>query len=61
LPPSGPEKYTAILVIVDKLTKYVLIIPTHNELSQEGFARFFVERVVNVYGMPERIIAARDK
>jgi uncharacterized membrane protein len=61
LPPSGPEKYTAILVIVDKLTKYALIIPTHNELSQEGFTCFFMERVANVYRMPERIIADRDK
>jgi hypothetical protein len=59
--PSGPEKYTAILVIVEKLTKYALIIPTHNGLSQEGFTRFFMERVANVYGMPERIVADRDK
>ncbi|KAK7042774.1 hypothetical protein R3P38DRAFT_2768273 [Favolaschia claudopus] len=61
LPPSGKEKFTAVLVIVDKLTKYALMIPTYNELKQEGFARFFVERVANVYGLPERIIADRDK
>jgi hypothetical protein len=61
LPPSGNEKYTAILVIVDKLIKYAIIIPTHNQLSQEGFAKLFVERVVNVYGLLERIVCDRDK
>jgi hypothetical protein len=30
LPPSGPEKYTAILVIIDKLTKYTIIVPIYN-------------------------------
>ena len=61
LPPSGQEQYTAILVIVDKLTKFALFIPTHDTLTQEGFARLFVERIVHVYGMPRRIIADRDK
>ncbi|GLB45097.1 hypothetical protein LshimejAT787_2000020 [Lyophyllum shimeji] len=61
LSPSGDLKYTAVLVIVDKLTKYALFIPTHEELSQEGFAKIFVERVANVYGLPERIIADRDR
>jgi hypothetical protein len=61
LPVSGKEKFTAILVIVDKLTRYALMIPTHNNLSQEGFAKIFVNRVVNVYGFPECIICDRDK
>jgi hypothetical protein len=61
LPPSGEQGYTAILVIVDKLTKFAIIIPTHSTLTQEGFAKFFVERVVNVYGLPEVIISDRDK
>jgi hypothetical protein len=61
LPPSGDEKFTAILVIVDKLTKYAIIVPTYNQLSQEGFAKIFVERVVNIFGLPERIICDRDK
>ena len=52
LPPSGQEQYTAILVIVDKLTKFALFIPTHDTLSQEGFAKLFVERIVHVYSMP---------
>jgi hypothetical protein len=50
-----------ILVIVDKLTKYTIIVPTHDGLMQEGFAQIFVERVANVDGLPERIIVDRDK
>jgi len=51
----------AVLVIMDKLTKFALFIPTHDLLTQEDFAKLFVERVVHVYGMPHRIIVDRDK
>lgn len=61
LPPSGQEQYTTVLVIVDKLTKFRLFIPTHDTLTQEGFTKLFVERVVHMYGMPHRIIADRDR
>jgi hypothetical protein len=61
LPPSGKEKFTAILVIVDKLTRFSVMVPTHTNLVQEGFMAFFVERVVNVFGMPEHIISDCDK
>ena len=61
LPASGEQGFTVILVIVDKLTKFAIIIPTHSTLSQEGFAKLFVEKVVNVYGLPEVIISDRDK
>ena len=61
LPPLGEERYTAILIIMDKLTKFGLFIPMHNTLTQEGFTKLFVERVVHVYGMPHRIITDRDK
>jgi len=52
--------FTAILVIVDKLTKYVLYIPTKNELKQEGFADLFLEHVVRRFGLPLEMIADRD-
>ena len=52
--------FTAILVVVDKLTKYVLYIPTKNELKQEGFADLFLEHVVRRFGLPLEMIADRD-
>jgi hypothetical protein len=37
LPPSGSEKFTAILVIVDKLTKYAIIVLTyHRKVSPKS-------------------------
>ena len=61
LPPSGKEGYTAVLVVVCKLTKFAIIIAAHDTLDRDGFARLFVERVVNIFGLPDRIIADRDK
>jgi len=61
LPALGEQGYTSILVIVDKLTKFAIIIPTHSTLSQEGFPKLFVGRVVNVYGLPEVIILDRAR
>lgn len=61
LPPSGEGKYTAVLVMVCKLTKFAIIIGTHETLDQDGFAQLFIKRVVNIFGLPDRIIADRDK
>lgn len=48
-----------VLVVVDKLTKFAIIVLTHNELNHEGFAKLFVERVLNIFGLPNRLIAGR--
>jgi hypothetical protein len=61
LPPSSSEHYTAILVMVDKLMKFAIVMPTHNTLTQEGFVQLFVTKVINVYGLLLRIIADRDR
>ncbi|KAJ8495303.1 hypothetical protein ONZ45_g12913 [Pleurotus djamor] len=61
LPPSGEEKFSAVLVIVDKLTKYALFTPTYDSLDQVGFAKLFIAKVINVFGLPSRIICDRDK
>jgi hypothetical protein len=58
LPKSGG--FDAVLVIVDKLTKYVQYIPTTSSLKQEGFAKLFVENVVLKYGIPRQMISDRD-
>lgn len=61
LPPSGPENFTAILVVVCKLTKYGIALPTHDTMNKEEFAKVFVREVVSKYGLPRRIISDRDK
>jgi hypothetical protein len=54
------EGYDAVLVIVDKLTKYVHYVPTHSSLKQEGFAKLFVEEIAYKHGIPLKMIADRD-
>jgi hypothetical protein len=54
------DGYDAVLVIVDKLTKYVQYIPTTSNLKQDGFARLFLEHVVYKYGIPRQMISDRD-
>jgi hypothetical protein len=61
LPPLGKQKFTATLAIMDKLMRFAVIIPTHTNLMQEGFTTFFMERVVDIFGMLEHIISDRDK
>ncbi|KAG5220626.1 retrotransposon nucleocapsid protein [Salix suchowensis] len=61
LPESGTERFTAVLAFVDKLTKFAILVPTFNSLDQVGFASHFITKIVNIYGLPTRIICDRDK
>jgi RNase H-like domain found in reverse transcriptase/Integrase zinc binding domain len=51
------EGHNAILVIMDKLTKFVQYIPTTLNLKQEGFAKLFVQHLILRYGLPRQMIA----
>jgi hypothetical protein len=46
------EGHDAVLVIVDKLTKFVQYIPTSLNLKQDGFTKLFIQNVVLKYGLP---------
>jgi hypothetical protein len=54
------DGYTAILVIVDRLSKHAQFIPTIFKLKKEGFAHLFVKHVACRYGLPDSIFADRD-
>ncbi|GJF00793.1 hypothetical protein PsYK624_170940 [Phanerochaete sordida] len=54
------EGFNAIWVVVDRLTKYVLFVPTTSGLLAEGFAELFVKNVACKFGIPEYIITDRD-
>lgn len=55
------KKYDAILVIVDRYTKYALYIPTQKRLSGDQLANLFLEKVFKDYGMPNGIVSDRAK
>jgi Integrase zinc binding domain len=52
--------FSAILVIVDKLTKYGIFIATKKQINEVETAQLFVNRVVVPYGVPRGIITDRD-
>lgn len=58
--PETLNGYTAILVVVDKLTKMVRLIPTTVSVTGEGTARLYIDHVWKHQGVPERIISDRD-
>ena len=54
------QESDVILVVVDKLTKYVVYVPMVTTLSQEGFATLFINHIVQQFGLPLEMIADRD-
>jgi hypothetical protein len=54
------EGYNAVLVMVDKLTKFVKLIPTTTKLDEQGTAEMFFKEIVSQYGLPKQIITDRD-
>jgi transposase InsO family protein len=50
----------AILVVVDRLSKYVILIPCSETMKAEGLIQTLTERVVADRGFPEEIVADRD-
>ena len=54
------DEYNAIWVVVDRLAKFVLFVPTTTGLTTEGFAWLFVVHVLCKYGLPDAIITDKD-
>ena len=58
LPPSS-SSYTAILVIVDHMTKQGLFIPTHNTITSQQLVQLFVLHVFSKHGIPSHVTSDR--
>jgi len=58
--PLTKAGFTAILVVVDKLSKMVHFIPTTIQVTGEETARLYRDHVVKLHGWPERIVSDRD-
>jgi hypothetical protein len=50
--PITGVKYNNILVIVDRLTKYVIIILVQKDIIVEKFAYVLLDRLFRNYGIP---------
>src|SRR6184192_685481 len=51
--------HDAILVVVDRLSKRVHLIPTSSDVESAGIARLFLDRVWKLHGLPEVVIYDR--
>ncbi|SOV08098.1 uncharacterized protein UDID_17285 [Ustilago sp. UG-2017a] len=57
LPPSSD--FTAILVVVNRLTKMAIFVPTTNELDAPKLAKLFLRHVYSKHGLPTSIVSDR--
>ena len=58
--PKTKRGNTAIVVFVDRMTKWISVTPTVLEITAEGLARIFRDEVFRHFGMPTSIISDRD-
>src|SRR4051812_1889615 len=58
--PTTKNQFNGIMVIVDKLTKFISITPIKMTFSAEDITRLFFEKIVSRFGMQEIIISNRD-
>jgi hypothetical protein len=59
--PLTSAGHNALMVIVDKLTKYAILIPCKTTCTAVMAAQLFVKYVWCSHGLPKRIISDRDK
>jgi hypothetical protein len=54
------ENHDAVMVIVDKLTKLVMFIPTRTDMDTVETAEKFFSNLYRWFGVPKKIISDRD-
>jgi hypothetical protein len=54
------DHYNAIVVVVDRLTKYAHFVPIKHPYTAQGIARVFLDNIVKLHGLPRAIITDRD-
>jgi hypothetical protein len=58
--PRTRRGHDAILTLVDRMIKFLVIMPTTIAVTAEGTAELFFNNVFKRFGMPESIINDRD-
>lgn len=58
--PVTKTRYNAILVIVDRLTKWAYFIPCNKKIGAEGCAHLFLRYIFAHHRMPKELITDRD-
>ncbi|WVZ51461.1 hypothetical protein U9M48_002607 [Paspalum notatum var. saurae] len=55
------QNCTSILVVVDRFTKVAHFIPLHHPFTAKDIARYFLDNVVKLHGVPISIVTDRDR
>lgn len=58
--PKTARGHTAIMVVVDRLSKMAHFIPTRDTVTGPEVARLFVDNIYKLHGMPRDIVSDRD-
>ena len=58
--PKTRARYDSLLVIVDYVTKMMILRPTHSIATTVDTARIFMDAVVREHGLPKVIVSDRD-
>lgn len=53
--------FTAIMVVIDRLSKYSHFVPLKSDYSSKIVAEAFMHNIVKLHGMPKSIVSDRDK
>jgi hypothetical protein len=59
LPESTASGFTGILVVVDRLTKIKIYLPSQKYIDSPEPARMFFEHMICKHGVPDNIITDR--
>ena len=60
LPKSGKEGYTAVMILIDHLSRMAHFIPTYDEVTAEQSADMFVHHCYRLHGCPKVLVSDRD-
>ena len=55
------EGYSAILVVVDRLTKYAHFLPLKHPYTAQSVDKLLLDQVIRLHGFPTTIVSDRDK
>ena len=58
--PKTARGFTAIMVVVDRLSKQAHLVPTRDEATSSQTAQKFLERIFPLHGMPLSIVSDRN-
>ena len=58
--PRTARGHDTVVVVVDRLSKMVHLVPSTKTVTAEGMARIFEENVFRLHGIPQDIVSDRD-